>query len=318
MTYLYTSDLTQFSNGFWPTVDPQRLPGTTVVAGSTPPPNQVGLSPVAGGATVNGYSAVMMQLRPTGGQLNAKKSWFLLDDAVVALGSDIAGAAPDRHVETIVENRFITGDPAFTMAENGKWACLGGDLGYFFPNGAGWKSARADRQGSWRDITAGGSPAATTRRYQTIWFDHGAAPDGASYAYCLLPGKNAAALAAYAAAPGAEIVENSAQAHAVSEPARGLRAVNFWTDSKKISDGITSDRIASVVVLESGGVIQIAVADPSQANSGAIHLEIGRAAAAVTEKDDAISIDQTSPALRLTVNVANARGRSFRLKCATR
>ena len=47
MTYLYDSDLTQFSNSFWPTVDPQRLPGTTVLAGSTPRPNQLGGSPVA-------------------------------------------------------------------------------------------------------------------------------------------------------------------------------------------------------------------------------------------------------------------------------
>jgi hyaluronate lyase len=134
----------------------------------------------------------------------------------------------------------------------------------------------------------------------------------------LLPGKNAAAVAAYAAAPGVRIEENSAQAHAVSEPALGLRAVNFWTDAKKASDGITSDRIASVLVIESGGAIQIAVADPTQANGGAIHLEIDRAAASVMEKDEAISIDQLSPAVRLTVNVANAGGRSLRLKGATR
>lgn len=318
MTYLYTNDLTQFSDGFWPTVDPQRLPGTTVVAGSMPRSNQVGGSPVAGGATVDGYSAVMMQLRPSGGQLNAKKSWFLVDDAVFALGSDIGSTAPDQHVETIVEDRLITGDPAFTVAEDGKWACLGGDLGYFFPNGGGWKSERADRQGSWREINAGGSPAAIVRRYQTIWFDHGATPDGASYAYVLLPGKNAAAVAAYAAAPGVRIVENSAQAHAVSKPALGLRAVNFWTDNKKTSDGITSDRIASVLVIEAGGAIQVAVADPTQANAGAIHIEIDRAAAGVTEKDDAISIDQLSPVLRLSVNVANARGRSIKVRCAAR
>jgi hyaluronate lyase len=318
MTYLYNSDLTQFSNAFWPTVDPQRLPGTTVLAGSTPPAGKVGGSPVAGGATVDGHSAVMMQLRPAGVPLSAKKSWFLLDDAVVALGSDIASAAPDQHVETIVEDRLLTGDPAFTVAEDGKWACLGGELGYFFPNGAGWKSARAERQGSWREINGFGPDAPITRRYQTIWFDHGAAPDGASYAYVLLPGKNAAAVAAYAAAPGVLIEENSAQAHAVSEPALGLRAVNFWTDARKTSDGITSDRIASVLVIESGGAIQIAVADPTQANGGAIHLEIDRAAASVMEKDEAISIDQLSPAVRLTVNVANAGGRSLRLKCATR
>jgi hyaluronate lyase len=317
MTYLYTSDLTQFSDGFWPTVDPQRLPGTTVLAGSMPRSNQVGGSPVAGGATVDGYSAAMMQLGPPGGQLNARKSWFLLDDAVVALGSDIGSSAPDQHVETIVENRLVSGDAAFTVAEDGKWACLGGNLGYFFPNGAGWKSARADRQGSWREINAGGSPAGITRRYQTIWFDHGAAPDGASYAYVLLPGKSAAAAAAYAAAPEVKIVENSSQAHAVAKAALGLRAVNFWTDAPKTSDGIWSDRIASVLVLEAGGAIQIAVADPTQANGGAIHIQIDRAAAGVMEKDNAISIDQMSPALRLTVNVANARGRTLKLKCAT-
>ena len=119
MTYLYTSDLTQFSGGFWPTVDPQRLPGTTVVSGSMPRPNQVGGSPVAGGATVDGYSAAMMQLRPGGGQLSAKKSWFLLDDEAIALGSDIGSTVPDQHVETIVENRVIAGEPAFAVAADG-------------------------------------------------------------------------------------------------------------------------------------------------------------------------------------------------------
>ncbi len=317
MTYLYTSDLTQFSDGFWPTVDPQRLPGTTVVAGSMPRSNQVGGSPVAGGATVDGYSAAMMQLRPAGGQLNARKSWFLLDDEVIALGSDIRSTAPDQHVETIVENRQIAGEPAFTVAEDGKWACLGDKLGYFFPNGAGWKSARADRQGSWREINAGGSAAAIVRRYQTIWFDHVASPDGASYAYALLPGKNAAAVVAYAAAPGFRIVENSAQAHAVSKPGLGLRAVNFWSDSQKTSGGIRSDRIASVLVIEAGGAIQIAVADPAQAG-GAIHIEIDRTVTGVMEKDEGISIDRMSPAIRLTVNVANTRGKSLKVRCATR
>ena len=46
------------------------------------------------------------------------------------------------------------------------------------------------------------------------------------------------------------------------------------------------------------------------------HIEIDRAVTGVVEKDNAISIDQMSPALRLTVNVANACGRP--LKFATR
>ncbi len=155
------------------------------------------------------------------------------------------------------------------------------------------------------------------RRYQTIWFDHGAEPHGASYAYALLPNKNAAETARYAAALGFQIVENSPEAHAVSKPALGLRAVNFWADRKKTSNGITSDRIASVLVVETGGAIHIAIADPAQAGGGAIQIEIDRAAAGVMEKDDAITIDRMSP-IRLTVNVANARGRSLKLQCATR
>ena len=313
MTYLYNDDLAQFSDGFWPTVDPQRLPGTTVVSGSTERQSRTGGSPVAGGATLSGYSAVMMQLRPDGGQLAAKKSWFLLDDAVVALGADISGAGPDQRVETIVEDRLISGDPGFKVAADEKWACLADKIGYFFPNGTGWKWSRTDRQGAWRDINASGSAAAITRRYHAIWFDHGAMPSGASYAYALLPGKTADEVAAYAVAPGFRIVENSAQAQAVSGP--GFRAVNFWTDGGKTSAGITSDRVASVLALETGGTLQLAAADPAQSNTGVIHLEFDRAVARVTEKDEAITVERTAPTLRIVINVENARGRTLAMKC---
>lgn len=85
--------------------------------------------------------------------------------------------------------------------------------------------------------------------------------------YILLPGKNAAALAAYAAAPEIGIVENSKEAHAVAKPAPGLRAVNFWTDTVKASNGITCDRIASVLAIAADGAIQLAITDTTQANS---------------------------------------------------
>ena len=315
MTYLYNRDLRQFSDAFWPTVDPQRLPGTTVLAGSTEAPNRTGGRLVAGGATLDGYSAVMMQLRPDGAPVEAKKSWFLLDDAVVALGADIRSAAPEQHVETIVEDRLLSGDPAFTTGADGKWACLGDAIGYYFPNGEGWKWSRGERQGAWRDINGNGSAAAITRRYHAIWFDHGAAPAGVSYAYALLPGKTGKETAAYAAAPGFEIVENSAQAQSIARAARGFRAANFWTDGGKTSAGITSDRVASAVVVENGGVLQVAVADPAQTNAGVIHLELDRGVGRVIEKDDAITVESMGPRLRLAVNVENARGRTYRIKC---
>ena len=110
MTYLYNDDLRSSADSFWPTVDPQRLPGTTVIAGSTARQSQLGGSNAVGGASLDGYSAVMMQLSPDGRQLSAKKSWFLFDDELVALGADIRSTAAGKTVETIVENRRVPGE----------------------------------------------------------------------------------------------------------------------------------------------------------------------------------------------------------------
>lgn len=317
MTYLYNSDLTQFSDNFWPTVDPQRLPGTTVIAGSTARQSQVGGSNAVGGATMYGYTAAMMQLRPDGRLLSARKSWFLFDNEAVALGAGISSTAEGANVETVVENRLIHGEPGFTRASNGSWAHLdAGNIGYIFPTGQPWLEQREDRTGSWHDINRGGSSTPVTRRYQTIWFDHGVMPSGATYAYALLPETAAEEVAAYAAAPDFRILENSGEAQAVAEDTLGLRAVNFWTNGGKQAGGITCDRIASVLVLDGDGMLHLGVADPTQANSGSIRVEVDRAVSAVEEKDDAVTIEQMAPSLVVSVDVRNARGHTLRARFA--
>jgi hyaluronate lyase len=322
MTYLYTADLTQFSDGFWATVDPQRLPGTTVVAGATARQSRTGGSPIAGGASVDGYSSVMMLLRPDGtpseAPLEAKKSWFLLDDAVVAMGSGIRGKSANAPVETIVENRMVRGNPVFTPALDGKWAYLENAGGYYFPGGAGWKTAEVERQGAWGDIISGDSQTNLTRRYRTIWFDHGAQPGGASYAYALLPGRTLGQVEAFAASPGFRIVENSENAHSLAAPGAGIRAVNFWTDGEHTSNGVSCDRIGSVMVVERSGSLTIGAADPTQLNTGSVHVTLDRAASQVTGKDASIVIERLSPSLRIRIDVKDARGRTQRAQFALR
>jgi hyaluronate lyase len=315
MTYLYNSDLTQFDSSFWPTVDPQRLPGTTVIAGSTARQSQFGGSNVAGGTSLDGYSAVMMQLVPDGRQLRAKKSWFLLDDELVALGADIQSTGPDRTVETIIENRRLTPDAVFTADPSGAWANLasnGAGIGYFFPASAVWQSLAQSRTGAWRDINVGGSATPLTAQYQTLWFDHGVKPAGAAYAYVLLPGKSADDTAAYAANPAVQIVENDGAAQAVTHAGLGIQAVNFWTASAMPVAGISSDGVASVLVHQANGLLNVAVSDPTQANSGTLHIEIAAAAQGVVSQDDGVSVDQTGPTVRLSVNVNLSHGKAFR------
>jgi hyaluronate lyase len=315
MTYLYNADLTQFSGSFWPTVDPQRLPGTTVVAGSTPRQSQLGGSNAVGGASVDGYSAVMMQLNPDGRLLNAKKSWFLLDDELVALGADIGSTAPGATVETIIDSRRLTPDASFTADPNGAWANLasstpGASIGYYFPDGAPWQSLNAPRSGAWRDLNSGGPTTVLTAQYQTLWFDHGVAPAGATYSYILLPGMGADDTAAYAGAPGVQIVENDATAQAVIHAGLGIQAVNFWAAGQLVA-GISSDGVASVVAHQSNGSLNLAVADPTQANNGVIHIEIATPASAVVSQDDGVSVDQLTPTVQLSISVKGAHGKSF-------
>jgi hypothetical protein len=500
MTYLYDSDNGQFTDDFWPTVDPYRLPGTTVdtrrlaeLVGvrSRPDTRWVGGS-VLGGE----FAAIGMDLATMESPLRARKSWFCLDNSVVALGSGItgggghyAGVVADAHVnagtyantnygsdnrllvkkasadgtreaylafdlsgvegrvlsaslhfyarvedaggtetdvdvhgvtgswsentltwntkpaagsrlgsahvdserkwrtvevtphvvqqlaagkrrvsvalrqnppggsglsvwiasreysgyaydpylyltletpahtvETVVENRNLHagGDNALLVdgvaqpVEQGwagqftsaRWAQLEGVGGYLFPGGAALHALRESRTGAWSDINGGGSPTPITRRYLTLWFDHGANPNGGSYAYALLPGASAERTAALAAKPGFEIVANSPNVHAVRAPGLGLTAVNFWRAGTIA--GITVDRPCSVVVREDAAGLAVAVADPLQ-QQASVAVKLARPGYRTWTGDSTITVQAVRPTIQFRANTSGAQGRSHQV-----
>lgn len=67
-----------------------------------------------------------MDLNPDNSMLAGKKSWFLFDDEIVALGAGIR-STDNRKIETIVENRKINanGENALTMNGQTQPAQLG-------------------------------------------------------------------------------------------------------------------------------------------------------------------------------------------------
>lgn len=178
MTYLFNSDRAQYDNGYWPTVDIDRLAGTTVNEDDAIPSNLFNGSPFASGVTLGGrYSAVGFLLHPAGDSLTAQKAWFLFDDKVLCLGSGIT----DTHgapVEAIVENRKLnaTGDPgkswhltidgkAYELSSSSElaeiasahWVHLhgplpGSDIGYWLPGPTTVKLQEETRSGRWSDL----------------------------------------------------------------------------------------------------------------------------------------------------------------------
>ncbi|MFJ3583018.1 polysaccharide lyase 8 family protein [Streptomyces sp. NPDC090127] len=327
------STLGQFTDTFWPTVDPYRLPGTTVSkkaladgAGGdfgAPRPS----STWAGGASDGTYAALGMDIRGLQSTLGGRKSWFFLDDAVVCLGAGI-GCADGTGVESIVENRNLGATGTHTLTVDGvampatqgwsatlggaTWACLAGMGGYVFPGGATVKALRQQRTGAWSDINGlSGSTTPFTRRYVTLWLDHGTDPSGAGYSYLLLPGADSAATAARAADTAwVSVLANSANQQGVRVPSLGYTGVNFY-GSGTVST-LTSTGASSVMVRESGTTATVCVANPTQ-TVNSLDITWNRPVSGVVSQDPSVTVLATGSSLRLRVDTSGKAGATQRI-----
>ncbi|MEU7279336.1 polysaccharide lyase 8 family protein [Streptomyces sp. NPDC045431] len=312
----------QYSDDFWPTVNPYRLPGTTASRKALAD-GEGGAWGVArpdvrwvGGATDGTYAAVGQYLKGLSSTLLAKKSWFFLDDAVVCLGAGIHGRDGAR-VESTVDNRNLgaTGVHGFTVdgsaqsttpgwsagLTGARWAHLAGHGGYVFPGGApsGLKALREARTGAWSTINKGASTDPVTRRYLTLWFDHGTDPTWATYAYVLMPGATAAQTSARAAdVSWSAVLANTNDQQGVRVPALGFTGVTFWLAGTV--GPVTVSAPASVLVRETGDTATVCVSGPLR-DGALIDLTWRRAVTSVASKDPSVQVLSTGSALTLRI-----------------
>lgn len=279
----------QYSDAFWPTVNPYRLPGTTV--------SRKALADGAGGdwgasrpdatwvgGTTDGESASVGQhLKGLGSTLTARKSWFFLDDTVVCLGAGIS-ATDGAAVDSVIDNRNLgpAGTHALTVGGTVQpatlgwtasfpgpgWAHLAGFGGYVMSGSGTFRALREARTGRWSDINRGSSTTALTRRYLTLWYDHGTDPATGSYVYQLMPGASAAQTSARSAAPGwLTVLANNVSAQGVTVGSLGFTGVNFWQPATIGS--LQASAPCSVTVRERGdGTAVVCVSDPTRTLSG--------------------------------------------------
>ena len=287
-TYLYNSDNGQYSDNFWPTVDATRLPGVTADTLPLAPGAGSGTLPPttwSGGAVLDGsWGALGLDLVPFSSPLRARKSWFCLDDTVVALGAGITGSS-GHTVETTLENRNLhpAGRNALTVDgrpqpttdgwnsafPNAGWAHLEGVGGYLLPSGAAGtavlRAVREQRTGSWAAIDNGPSTAGSTvpytNAYVTLWLDHGVDPVDGSYVYLLLPGASAAETARRAGRADVVVLSNTPALQAIHSSREELTAANFFTAGALPS--VSTSGAASVLLRADGGRLRLAASDPT-------------------------------------------------------
>ncbi|OIJ66094.1 hypothetical protein WN71_020420 [Streptomyces mangrovisoli] len=327
MGYLYlASDPGHYTDAYWPTIDPYRLPGTTVdtltLADAAGTGTRSAATWVGGASLSDGHGCMGMDFRQYGSTLTAKKSWFFLADSVVCLGAGISGGSA-AEVVTTVENRNLHEDGGNTLTVDGtaqpatagwastldvtSWAHLEDVGGYLFPGGATVQAARTTRTGAWSDINTLSSTTDTlTRQYVSLCLSHGTAPSSASYAYILLPGLGQAETAARAAAPTTTVLSNTASVQAVRDSASGVIAANFFAAGS--AGGITVSAPCSVITRQTDGRLTIAVSDPSRtASTVTVQLVLG---GTLVSADDTVTVTGSTPNLTLLVDLSGAAGAS--------
>ncbi|THA56674.1 polysaccharide lyase 8 family protein [Streptomyces sp. A1136] len=320
----------QYSDAFWPTVDPYRLPGITVSrraladgAGGdwgASRPDAVWV----GGSTDGEFASIGQHLRGLGSTLTARKSWFFLADTVVCLGAGIT-STDGVPVESVIDNRNLGAAGTHALTVGGAvqpaalgwsasfpspgWAHLAGFGGYVMSgsgSGSGsFKALREARTGRWSDINRGSVSTALTRRYLTLWYDHGTNPVAAGYAYQLLPGATAAQTAARAASTDwLRVLANSEAAQGVGVGALGFTGVNFWQTGRV--GALEASGACSVTVRErSDGTAVLSVADPARALT-ALTVAWDRPVSSVLSLPPSVLSAETGARLRL--NFADLRG----------
>lgn len=343
MTYLYNSDRDQYGDGYWACVDPKRLAGTTTEYVTRPDgagDRTKNIYSWVGGSGLGNYGGAGMFFRTLGSSgsartgTEAKKSWFMFDDEIVAIGSGITSST-GNYVETIIDNRKLNETGSNEVLIDGQmidirddgeedalkgtriagvsWIHLkgntpGSDIGYYFPEKADITALKEKRTGNWN--AQGTTEGEETNQFGAFWFEHGKGPSNAKYSYVILPGKNGEETAAYSRNPDVEVLECSEDAHAVRERTLGITAVNFWNNKKTAAAGITSNRASSVIMQLSGDEITVGVSDPTQKNCGTIEIFLPYPGGDIKESDANMEVLQKTPFIKLAMKAEGTAGQT--------
>ncbi|MGD7789873.1 polysaccharide lyase family 8 super-sandwich domain-containing protein [Propionibacteriaceae bacterium Y1700] len=340
----------QYDDAFWPTVDPYRLPGTTI---DTQPQDDIrggkmdsfrGAFAEVGGCVIGDEftsphqrgSHAIWSGRHTSwkSDLTGRHAWFLLADSYVCLGAGITGGG-DHPVQTVLENRKVpmVDSPAWTIDGQPRpgssvdgWSAtvraeqlhLGATGGYLLLDGPQRvQLSRSDRTGRWADISERGSSTELTRGFQMAVLDHGVRPTDASYAYQVVPGVSADDVPDHS---DIVVIDNSASVQAISAPREGFLGAHFHQPGT-IRHGrrlVTADQPCAVAVLENPGrtrTVELSVADGSRTvRQVRVECALPSGDWQVAEQDDSVRATVADGTLTATVSTGDSRGASHRLR----
>ncbi|MDO4562540.1 MAG: polysaccharide lyase family 8 super-sandwich domain-containing protein [Clostridia bacterium] len=295
MTYVL-KDEAQYIQRWWQYVDKYAIPGTTVDSAqrqvrSVTYGNEILPNNSWAGGVSDGNIGVAGMIYPSEASyktsyVDARKSYFMLDDKIVCLGSGISGGEGD--VYTTVENYIsyekenedstqcgyvdayvdtVEQDYSFDVKrthENPQYVWLESNRGYVF---LGENTVSTERVKDSKRFC--GNSAQTSNPgefpFYTIKIEHGENPSGATYGYVLLPHKTRAETAAFAENIDFEVLVQTDNCHAI-RLADGTVMANVFEPNTELCGFEFADPI-SVIIRKADTGYRLHIAEPTQQKS---------------------------------------------------
>lgn len=274
MTLLYQSDKEYLD--IFPFWDWKKLPGTTIIQDQDPIPvsNAWGYKiegDFVGGLT-NGTNGVAV-LQYNRGGLKANKSWFMIDDQIVCLGSGITAQTP-FNVTTAINQVHLKGDVLIDTKDerikgnrkqdltNSNWV-LHDHLGYLFPSGGNLSLITKPVVGSWYNVAQRYKDEKIKASIFNLYLNHGENPDDAKYEYILVPGATKDKLIEHHRNPKFKTV-NTNDYQSVSRINGSLTGIVFYLPTKvPVFGGIAVDSPCVLMVEKLDDGLKVSVSDPT-------------------------------------------------------
>ncbi|HCV1180027.1 TPA: polysaccharide lyase 8 family protein [Staphylococcus aureus] len=201
MSYLYNSDVKHYRDNFWATADMTRLPGTTTL-NDMPSTNTKNDNSFVGGTKFDEqHASIGMDFENQDKTLTAKKSYFILNDKIVFLGTGIKSTDSSKNPVTTIENRKSNGYTLFTDDKQTTASNINDqetnsvflestdtkkNIGYHFLNESKITVKKESHTGKWSDINKSQKSDDKTDEYYEVTQKHSNTDD--KYAYVLYPG----------------------------------------------------------------------------------------------------------------------------------
>ncbi|HEI6355883.1 TPA: polysaccharide lyase 8 family protein [Staphylococcus aureus] len=201
MSYLYNSDVKHYRDNFWATADMTRLPGTTTL-NDMPSTNTKNDNSFVGGTKFDEqHASIGMDFENQDKTLTAKKSYFILNDKIVFLGTGIKSTGSSENPITTIENRkaneykLYKDDIENTTSNDNTQETRSvflessdtkKNIGYHFLDKPKISVKKETHIGKWKDINNSQSNTQKNDDYYEVTQTHNTSDS--KYAYVLYPG----------------------------------------------------------------------------------------------------------------------------------